>query len=74
MMKIKQNIYHIVKYDDISFDNRIWGSYDTLEEAEKVMNYIIATHKDILKEVWVESVVETVTKDIKLHKKIIVER
>lgn len=74
MMKIKQNIYHIVKYDDISFDNRIWGTYDTLEEAEKVMNYIIDIHKYIIKEVWVESVVETVTKDIKLHKKIIVER
>lgn len=74
MIKIKQNIYHIVKYDDISFDNRIWGSYDTLEEAEKVMNYIFDIHKDIIKEVWIENVVETVTKDIKLHKKIIVER
>lgn len=74
MIKIKQNIYHIVKYDDISFDNRIWGSYDTLEEAEKVMNYVFDIHKDIIKEVWIESVVETVTKDIKLHKKIIVER
>ena len=74
MIKIKQNIYHIVKYDDISFDNRIWGSYDTLEEAEKVMNYVFDIHKDIIKELWIESVVETVTKDIKLHKKIIVER